>query len=646
MAGYGSSYPLFVQYPERPEYLLPNQEIARRYFRDRTITPVAQLDFFRAEKEPGTFRIVFQGESSAAGFPYRHGGAPSRMLEQRLQATFPDRRIEVINTALTAINSYTLLDLADEIIDQRPDAVMIYTGHNEYYGVFGVASTQSVGRSRALIRAYLALRRLRIAQLLGNALSAAAGALDRKPAGESASTVMEMLAGEQRVALGSTLYEQGLEQFRGNLDELLARYRSHGIPVLIGTVASNERDQRPFVSDVAPGTDSAAWRRRYQTGIAALQQGDTAAAERELQALVAADSSAADAWYALGRLSDARGDTVRARASYRAAKERDQLRFRAPEAINRIIREEAARHGATVVETQQALERAAPGGVVGRTLMLEHVHPNIDGYFLIADAFYEALRQKRMVGPWTAAVPAAQARHDVPVTAVDSLAGLYRVDRLLSGFPFQPAGTRLTPVSDTLRPRTLVERLALGLVHGTIAWPIAMDTLRMHYERAGEYEPAMRVARAMAQEYRYAAAPYIDAGRIALAQGRDEEALRWVREAHRRRETASSARLLGLLSLRQGDHAAATTWLRRAVQLAPRDRQMQLVLSAAHAIPRLEQDRARRANDLELLLELAAVYAITEQYERSREALEAIFRIDPDHPGGRALEAKLPPQPQ
>jgi tetratricopeptide (TPR) repeat protein len=231
------------------------------------------------------------------------------------------------------------------------------------------------------------------------------------------------------------------------------------------------------------------------------------------------------------------------------------------------------------------------------------------------------------------------------VTEVDSLAGLYRVDRLLSGFPFQPAGTRVTPVSDTLRPRTLVERLALGLVRGTIAWPIAMDTLRAHYERAGEYEPAMRVARAMAQEYRYAAAPYMDAGRIALAQGRHGEALRWVREAHRRRETAGSARLLGLLSLRQGDHAAATTWLRRAVQLSPRDRQMQLVLSAAQAIPRLEQDRARRANDLELLLELAAVYAITEQYERSREVLEAIFRIDPDHAGGRALEAKLPPQP-
>ena len=58
-------------------------------------------------------------------------------LEERLQATFPGREIEVINTALTAVNSYTLLDQADEIAGQRPDAVLIYTGHNEYYGALG-----------------------------------------------------------------------------------------------------------------------------------------------------------------------------------------------------------------------------------------------------------------------------------------------------------------------------------------------------------------------------------------------------------------------------------------------------------------------------------------------------------------------------
>src|SRR3712207_5121661 len=142
LGGYGASYPLFVEHRPQPEYLTLNPDVARRYFRQEFV-PTPEVEFFRARKQPGTFRIVFQGESSAQGFPYGHGGAPSRMLQQRLQATFPEKRIEVINTALTAITSYVLLDLADEIIAQHPDAVMIYTGHNEYYGVFGVGSTRA-----------------------------------------------------------------------------------------------------------------------------------------------------------------------------------------------------------------------------------------------------------------------------------------------------------------------------------------------------------------------------------------------------------------------------------------------------------------------------------------------------------------------
>ncbi|HEX2093949.1 MAG TPA: tetratricopeptide repeat protein [Longimicrobiaceae bacterium] len=642
LGSYGGSYPLFVTSPH-PEYLVPNPEVARRYFRDRTLTPLPHLDAFRARRGPATFRIVFQGESSAAGFPYRHGGAPSRMLAQRLQATFPDRDIEVVNTALTAINSYTLLDLADEIIAQRPDAVLIYTGHNEYYGVFGVGSTRSAGRRRPLIRAYLALSRLRIFQLLDHAIAAGSGALKRRDTGAAPGTVMELLAGEQRIPLGSGLYREGLEQFRANLGELLSRYSTRGIPVFIGTVASNERDQEPFVTGFAPGADSAGWWRSYRAGLAALERGDARAAERALRTAVRVDGTAAAAFHAMGKLFDSRGDSTRARWYYRAAKERDQLRFRAPEAINRIIREEAARHGATVVETQRALERASPGGAVGRSLMLEHLHPNLEGYFLIADAFYESLRKRGMIGSWEEAVPAAQARREIPVTPVDSLVGLFRVDRLLAGWPFQPAGRTVTPTVDTLRPRTVEEALAQEVVRGTLPWPEAMDRLKSHYERAGDPEGALRVARAMAQEYRAEAEPLLDAGRIALSLGRRDEALRYARAAYTREETAETAQLIGVLLLQRNDQPAAVQYLRRAAQLAPGNEPILLTLAAAEAIPALERARARAPRDPDILFRLATAYVLTRQNEKSRTALAALREVDPDHAGARDLLGRLPP---
>ena len=642
LGGYGSSYPLFVAYPPRPEYLYPNPEVGKRYFRARSFSPTPEVEFFRARKEPGTFRIAFQGESSAQGYPYGHGGSPARMLEQRLQATFPDRDIEVVNTALNAISSYTLLDFAGEILAQRPDAVLIYTGHNEYYGVLGVGSTRPVGGWRPLVKAYLALGRLRTTQLLGNAVAAGAGVLRQQRADAGARSVMELMAGEQRIPLGSRPYQLGLAQFRANLGELLSRYRSAGVPVFIGTVASNERDQAPLISGLAPGTDSAAWWRTFDAAATALARGDSLAAERALVTAVGLDSTGADALFALGKLLDARGDRAAARSYYRAAKEHDQLRFRAPEAINQIIRDEAARHGATVVETQRALERAAPDGIIGRTLMLEHLHPNLDGYFVIADAFYEALRGQKLIGPWRSAIPAEVARLEVPVTPLDSLAGLFRVDRLLSAWPFQPAGAPRTPVVDTLRPGSSLEHLAQAVVLGRLPWAEATERLRADYDRTGDYDGAIRAARALAQEFSFSVEPYVDAARMAVKRRRYDDAIRYIAAANARRETARGVQLLGLLLLRQGDHAAAIPHLERGAALAPRDERMRVTLTAARSIPGLERARVRSPRDPAVLYNLAAAYALTQQYEMSREILARLRRVDPDHAGALELLRRLP----
>ncbi len=613
LAGYGGRPPLFVPYEPEPGWLYTNPDFARRYFRGGFV-PTPHVDFFRADKAPGTFRVVFQGESSAAGYPYGHGGAPSRILERQLEAAAPGRPVEVVNAAFTAINSYALLDQADDVIAARPDAVLIYAGHNEYYGALGAASTRSLGGSRALVRAYLALQRLRTAQLLGDALGrvlpAGAGAAGADGA-DAPRSVMQLMAGDQRVPLGSPVYRRGLDQFRANLGELLARYRAAGVPAFVGTVASNERDQPPFVSEPAA-------------------PGDTAAA----------------AHFALARAADARGDGAAARAHYRAAKERDALRFRAPEAVNRIIREEAARHGATVVESQRALERASPAGVPGRSLMLEHLHPNVDGYALIADAFHAALRARGLpaAGPAPGDLPnAGPARRDLPVTAVDSLAGVYRTGRLTAQWPFQPAGVSAVAAVDTLRPRTPAERLAQALVLGRLPWAAATDQLREAYERAGDADAAERVALVMAQEFRYSPQPYMDAARIALARGRHADGLAHARRALARRESPEAAQLVGLLLFRLGDRAAALPHLERAAALAPGDQRMTVPLAAARAIPEMEAARAAAPRDTAVLYDLAAAYAITRLDEQARAALADLQRVAPAHAGARDLLRRLPP---
>jgi lysophospholipase L1-like esterase len=577
LGGCGSAYPLFVPYAAEPGFLFLNEQVGRRWFRGPFV-PSTRLDFFHAAKAPNGIRVVFQGESSAAGFPYGHGGAPSAMLEQRLQATFPDRQIEVVNTAMTAVSSYVLLDQADEIIALHPDAVLIYTGHNEYYGVFGAASANGVRGSRGVVRAYLALRRLRLVQLVENLISR-----ERAPAKADAAdaprTVMELMAGHQLVPAGSARFGAGVAQFRANLDALLAKYEAAHVPVLVGTLVSNERDQPPFVNGPAPRGGS--------------------------------DTLDANAAYALARAREAAGDTAAARALYRAAKERDALRFRAPEALNDVIREVAARHGATVVETQRAVERASPGGIPGRSLILEHVHPNVDGYFTLADAFYEALRAKGMFGAWPSSIAAADARRTVAVTEVDSIAAALRTDRLTSGWPFRPRGVTAVAIVDTLHPRTPAESLAQRLVQGSMSWAEATDRLRAEDEKAGDADGSIRAAEALAREYRYSPQPYLDAARVALASGRTDDALRYARQAQARRETPQGAELLG-------------------------------ALVAARLLPRLEAQRAQAPRDTVVLLRLAQAYALTQRFDSARAALRSLLVVSPANAAARDLLQRLP----
>jgi len=599
IGGYGNDYPLFTSVPDRPDFLVPNQAVAKRYFGDGPFVPTPQLDFFHASKRAETFRIVFQGESSAIGFPILHGGAPSRMIGQQLQEAFPARDVEVINTALTAVNSYTLLDFADEIIAQHPDVVMIYTGHNEYYGAFGAGSA-SRARNPGLVRAYLALRKVRLVQLASNIINRGRKAAATGHPDDAPRNVMELMSGEQRIPLRSPRYEAGLEQFRSNLDELLSRYRAHDISVFIGTVASNERDQPPFVG------------------------------------------STADSLYRLAKNLDSRGDRARAAQLYRAAKENDELRFRAPDAINAIIREVAARQAAHVVETERALEQASPDGIIGHTLMLEHLHPNVDGYFVIARAFLDALNQRSIPAEWPELPPAREARAMIPVTEVDSLVGIFRADRLTSGWPFQPKGTVRTPVVDTLQPKSTAAQLAQAIVLGRMSWPEAMDRLRTAYEQAGDADHAVRVSLAMAQEYRYSAQPYVDAARIEVERHNYDAALRYVLAATRREETAKTVQLAGLLLLRQGAQPKAVRYLQRSVELAPNDARMAVPLRSAVALPDLEQGRVESPRDTTVLYALAGAYALTQQYEKSREALAELQRIAPNHAGARQLLERIP----
>ncbi len=605
VGGYGDTYPLFVEVEAAPGMLAPSREVARRYFTRTASVPTPNPDVFPAEKAEGTFRIIAQGGSSAAGYPFYRGASFPQVLGTRLRLAYPERDIEVVNTAMAAVNSYTLLDLADEVIEQDPDVVVVYAGHNEYYGALGAASTESLGRSPTVVRAFLSLQKLRTVQLVRDVIGRIASlGPEAEPAGRPPSnTLMARMIGEQEVPYGGDTYLAGRRQFESNLDRLLAKYEDAGIPVYVSTLASNEHDQRPFITAHTPGADTTAWFETTQAGADALEAGDPERAVDLLRRALKLDPLAADAAFALGYALEAANQPDSARVAFERARDLDALRFRAPAEFNDLIREVAQRHGAHVVEGEAAFRAVSPGGVVGRRTMLEHLHPTLDGYGVLADAFFNAFVADRLLGN-------GEPRGTPPgrlirlVTPMDSMAGRIRVAQLTGGWPFRPEESQ--PIRlDTSRTPQYVLDLAQGLLRGD-PWLQTADSLATLYERDGRIRDALVTRRAVVQEYpflpqawshlasielrRVQAAGQTD--RLPYVAGLFEQAL------DRDARHVPALAMLGALALQAGDRPTAVGYLERARAEAPQMPQVLYNLSGAYLMDKRYDEAIELAEQL------------------------------------------------
>ena len=496
VVGYGRDLePLFIPSPEQPQFLQANPRVITRFFTEPSDAPPVNIEtaYFRAQKRPGTFRVFVQGESSAAGFPYGLGASLAGVLDQRFERAFPSREIEVISTAMAAVNTYTLVDFADEIIAQRPDAVIVYVGHNEYLGVLGVGSTLRIASNPALTRAFLRVRELRLFQAMSTLVRKTRSYSDDGEA-RSGDTLMARVAGERSIPLDSDLYRLGVEQFKANLATLLGRYRDAGIPVFIGTLVSNERDQMPLA--VLSGAESDA-------------AGSAKTAYHAAQDVEAAENF------------------VAAREDYAWARDLDPLRFRAPSAFNETVAALAKTHGATLVDVHAAFMKASPHGLIGNNLLLEHVHPNLDGYFLLADTFFKALLAHGLPGGPQVEVPEAEAKADMPVSEIDRYLGDYKVLRVKSGWPFASSlGMPQLPA-----PASEGERLAQDLYFERTSWPEAQDRLRRHYQSIGDKAGYARVTVILADALPFVGQVQFETAAALIELGHPADALRYSRRA-------------------------------------------------------------------------------------------------------------------
>ncbi len=581
LGGYGSGTRLFA--PQRlsaddpgDQWVRASPQVGRRWFSFQRDLPTPLPEPFRAVKPARGLRIFVLGESAAAGFPHGFNGSFSRVVRDALQDVLPADTIEVVNLGMAAINSFAWVDMTEEVLAQRPDAVFIYGGHNEYYGAFGAASTQGLRGPRAAVRAWLALQRSRTVLLVRNATLGLAARLRSEPdpgLPGADQALMRRMVRQEVVPLDGPTYRQGIDDYRANLTWMIRRFREAGVPVLVASVPSNLREQPPFRSVTA---------------------GDQPPA-------MAVYESAAAAFIA--------GDTAAAAPLFSRARDLDALRFRAPSELSAVVREVAAAMGARYVPAVEAFDSAGRGGVPGNELFAEHVHPSVAGSLLLGRLFFEAVAAEGFLGrtpdlsrlaPWES----YGARMEL--TELDRRLAVHQVRQLKSRWPFTESTDRRA-YPWVYQREGVADSLAFDLALGRLSWVDAKVAMAVHARASGDLAGAVAEYAGLVRSDPSHPAPRVARAEVLLAMGDTGTAVGDLEAARALGAVRLAAIPLGRIALAREDYATA--------------------------LARLEEGLPYAADQAALLFELSRVAILARDLPRAVRHADELHARQPGYPG-------------
>jgi hypothetical protein len=409
-----------------------NNQFGWRFFGPRMARQPVATSLPR-EKPPDTIRIFVFGESAAYGDPQPRFGLP-RMLEAMLELRHPDRKFEVVNAAMTAINSHVILPLARDCARARADVWVIYMGNNEVVGPFGAGTVfGNQTTPLPLIRAGLALKATRTGQLF----DALRGAAQKTAAASGEWEGMRAFV-KYKVAGSDPRLSAVYENFGQNLKDIIAAGQNSSAKIVVSTVAANLKDCAPFASlhraDLSESQQSD-WQHFFDAGAKAHAGGDFRQASTDYDQAEQIDDRFAELHFRRAQCALALNDGGAAQKEFAGARDLDALRFRCDSRLNEIIRQQAAGDVA-LADGERALAEASPNGIPGAELFYEHVHLTFQGNYVLTRALAEKVEQALALpgsAPWPDAAECAQR---LGYTPRDTQLGLSDILGRLADVPF------------------------------------------------------------------------------------------------------------------------------------------------------------------------------------------------------------------
>lgn len=349
---------------------------------------------------------------------------------------------------------------------------------------------------------------------------------------------MERIVKDKDISINTAIYQEGLNQFQVNFTHIIQKARKRNIPVVLSELVSNIKDLPPLETSLA----------KTQT-----QSIDIFNKAKQLQEIDSMEE---------------------AKALFYKAKDLDVIRFRAPEACNDILHTLSLKYKLPLVPMKTYFEKASPDGLIGNNLMLDHLHPNVKGYFLMADAFFNTLKEHKIIAAKWDSINIKTSdyyQNHWGFTALDSFIGDLNIKFLKAGWPFKPANVQNNFI-ETYHYSGFIDSMAFAYVKRS-SKHIEDEHIKLaHYFFARNLnENAFNEYLSLIKIHPYIADLYYDASKYLIAQNKFKEALDLILSGPFTEKTYFYYYMTGTLKIKTGDLKQAINDLEYALKIITPD---------------------------------------------------------------------------
>ena len=348
--------------------------------------------------------LVVMGSSSAQGVPYDRWLSIGKIIAWKLEEAIPGRPIH-LNVIARSGDTLEMQHKILSTVSRRPDLLIIYSGHNEFYSrlwwarnIVHYLDDKRPSRWAVLVE--------RIEQYSPLCVLIRESADRCRIALPPPSDIhRELVDVPNFTAIEHTTI---LTDFRRRLEELVSHAEQVGaMPVLILPPA-NDADFEPnrsFRSPTTPRHEREAFGRELLAA-RATEAVDPPDAIKRYRALSARHPCFAETHYRLAHLLEQKGEWDEAYEQYIAARDLDGMPMRCPSPFQEVYREVAARHGCILIDGQSYFHAIGRHGLLDDELFQDAMHPSLRGQIALAQAVLGALHSRQAFGwPKDSAVP-------------------------------------------------------------------------------------------------------------------------------------------------------------------------------------------------------------------------------------------------